>query len=134
MLAGACHCGNLSVTVETVRAIEDFDVRECDCTFCQRHRARYIVDPAGSLVVRVTDASALVRYRFALRTADFLICARCGVYVAAITDDRGIVNANALDDRLRAPTIASWDGETETARLERRRSRWMPAAISYGAP
>jgi hypothetical protein len=131
MHAGGCHCGILSVRFETTRAIDDFEVRECDCSFCQRHRARYLLDPDGSFVVRVADPNALVRYRFALRTADFLICARCGVYVGAISGDRGIVNANALDDRdrLRGSARVGFDGETEASRLERRRSRWMPARV-----
>jgi len=71
-----------------------------------------------------------------LRTADYLICADCGVYVAAITGDdaRAIVIINALDDQKafsREPVPVDFDEESREQREARRRLRWMPVEISF---
>jgi len=73
----------------------------------------------------------LIRYQFSLRTADFLLCRACGVYLGAITVDGrfGIINTNALVDRpAQLPPVAtvSYDGESSTGRLDRRAERWTP--------
>jgi hypothetical protein len=135
-MTGSCHCGNLRVELETKRAPADFPVRACQCTFCRRHGALSISDPQGRLTFRVADEQALVRYRFGLKTADFLICARCGVYTGAmfVEGDRAwaVVNLNVLDDRAAfgAPEPFSYEGEVAEDRQTRRRARWTPAVIS----
>ena len=47
--AGSCHCGNLELVFETPRAPEDLVVRSCSCSFCRRHGARCVSDPAGAV-------------------------------------------------------------------------------------
>jgi hypothetical protein len=85
----------------------------------------------------VRDVAPRTRYGFGLKTADFLICARCGIFVGTMVEDtRGawaIVNANTLDEvaQLTQPaTKMSYDGETEAQRMARRRERWTPAQRS----
>lgn len=75
-------------------------------------------------------------YRFGSRTADYLICRRCGVYVGAICETaaglRAVVNVNCLMDRAHFTQEASapdYDGETSEARLARRAANWMPALV-----
>jgi hypothetical protein len=137
LVTGSCHCGNVRVELQTARSPADFQVRACQCSFCTRHGVRSISDPNGHLVIHVADESDLLRYRFGLRTADFLICTRCGVYIGAmfVDGDRGlaVLNANVLDERAAfgAPEPFSYDGETAESRQARRRSRWMPATISF---
>jgi hypothetical protein len=83
------------------------------------------------------DDWALVEpYRFGSRTADYLVCRRCGVYVVAVCETpagtRAVVNTNALTERAaftRAPSAMDYDGETVAARLARRAVNWMPARI-----
>jgi len=79
------------------------------------------------------DPTALQRYRFALMTADFLICKQCGVYLGAVVDTQdgrfGIINTHAL--RSAPPDIAdvgaiSYDGEDAAGRISRREERWTP--------
>ncbi|RVC19273.1 hypothetical protein EN893_36760 [Mesorhizobium sp. M7A.F.Ca.CA.004.04.2.1] len=78
------------------------------------------------------------RYQFGLRTADYLICRRCGVYVAAIARDddaRAIVIINALDDRERfnqEPVRVDFDTENRAQRQARRRTHWTPVEMSFG--
>jgi hypothetical protein len=62
-----------------------------------------MTDPAGKIEVTLRAPAEVSRYRFALRTADFLVCRTCGVYVAAVCTVDGAacasLNANVLDHR-----------------------------------
>ena len=83
--------------------------------------------------IRVKDEGLLARYQWNLRTAEFLVCARCGCYVAALTSpDRslGTVNVNVLDEAGRfdrPPQPVDYDAETPEERRRRREAGWTPA-------
>lgn len=131
---GGCHCGNLRYALETRLALEQLPLRACQCSFCRLHGARSTSDPAGRIRFEVRDAGKLTRYRFGLKTADFLICTGCGVYVGALMRESGlswaIINANTLDDVGKLTQDAAkmdYDGEDAGRRLARRRQRWSPA-------
>lgn len=130
--SGGCHCGALSLTFETAVAPAKLERRACQCSFCRAHGVVSVSDPDGALRIDA-KADALVRYRFGLKTADFLICARCGVYVVSVFGDGedlwGVVNANALHERTSftaAIKAVDYDGETPVSRGERRKHRWTP--------
>jgi hypothetical protein len=128
---GQCHCGALTVRFQTGIAPSAWPIRACQCSFCRGHGALSTSDPNGKIAFTVTDARWLQRYRFGLETADFLICARCGVYVGARFDSDkghyGIVNVRVMPS-------ASWpvaqpmdyEGEALEARSSRREARWTP--------
>jgi hypothetical protein len=132
ILRGGCHCGALTVELETARAPELLPLRECQCRFCRRHGARTTVDPEGRVRI-VAARGALVRYRFGLGTADFLVCARCGIYVAGVIDDAfATVNTRVLDDAARftqPPRAVDYSGESADERRARRRASWTPATV-----
>ncbi|MGZ3427350.1 MAG: GFA family protein [Polyangia bacterium] len=132
ILRGSCHCGALRVEHETALPLDEIQLRECQCSFCRRHGAINTSDPNGRMRV-VAERGALVRYRFGLRTADFLVCARCGVYVGCVLDDAfGSVNTRVLEDgaRLTQPTgPCDWSQEDTDGRIARRRARWTPATV-----
>src|SRR5207248_2078792 len=137
---GGCHCGNLAFVLEASAPLEALGLRADRCSFCRAHGARNTSDPNGTMSISVRDAGALVRYRFGLRTADFLICARCGVYVGALMEDGGerwfTVNVNAFcppprDDFPIAPV--DYDAEDVAARIARRKQRWTPV-IAFENP
>ncbi len=91
-------------------------------------------DPEGAFEASADDWSLVEHYRFGTRTCDFLICRRCGVFIAAVTDDgaQAVVNVNCLDDRGRftmVPTLHDFDGETVDTRSSRRAGNWMPATM-----
>ena len=100
--------------------------------------ARRLVDIGPTRGSRVLDPRApatAARYRFGGRTADFLLCRHCGVYVGAqmIAGDRafGIINVHALREPPpgRPPAVAmSYDGESASERQQRRMQRWTPVA------
>jgi hypothetical protein len=116
------------------RAPETLSVRECQCTFCRKQGARNTSDPNGHTRI-VAERGALIRYRFALGTADFLICARCGVYVGCSLDDQFFsINTRALDDadaaRLTSPPQPmDFGAEDAAGRIDRRRQKWTPATV-----
>jgi hypothetical protein len=96
-----------------------------------------IADPKGNIQVSADDWSLVESYRFGTRTCDFLICRRCGVFIAAVTEASdgalAVVNVNCLDDRgsfTSTPILHDFDGETPETRSSRRTARWMPATIS----
>jgi hypothetical protein len=100
-LNGGCHCGKLRVTANLTEAPGAYRPRECDCDFCRKHAAAYVSDPHGSLLVRISDESAVTRYRQGSGLAQMLLCSNCGVLVAAVYQDErelyGVVNARILD-------------------------------------
>jgi hypothetical protein len=132
--SGSCHCRNLALTLETDKAPDQLNVRTDTCSFCQKHHALYVSDPDGSVHIAVREASLVERYRFGTKTADFLLCKTCGVFVAAYTPEPAlaVVNVNVLDARdsfLANPVqVANLDGESLDQRVARRRAKWTPVA------
>ena len=134
--SGGCHCGNIRLSFSTALDPAGLEIRACQCSFCTRHGSRAAADPNGRLVISVENKERLRAYRFGLRTADYLVCGECGVYVAAIAGDgddaTAVVIVNALDERerfSREPVPVRYDAETREQRLARRRSAWMPVEI-----
>ena len=139
--AGRCHCGNLEVAFATRRAPEVLVVRSCMCSFCRRHGARCVSDPAGTVDIRVHDPALLIRYGFGLRTAEFLVCGGCGAYLGAMMTEGGsavaTINVNSFDpphpfEREGVPM--HYDDETEPARRARRAAGWTPVVAFEATP
>ena len=131
--SGRCHCGNLQIVFETVFTSANLPLRACQCAFCRAHGAVTAADPSGKLAVHVLDPRMLTRYRFGSGITDFLICTRCGVYVAATLEVDGVLygtlNVNVLAQRTRltaVPRPMDYGLETAAARVSRRRQRWTP--------
>jgi hypothetical protein len=130
--AGACHCRNLEVRLESDKTPPELGVRTDSCSFCRKHHGVYTSDPSGELHIGFRDESLVQRYRFGTKTADFLICRVCGVFVAACMAEPAlaVLNVNVLDARdafLERPIqVADLDNETLEQRLARRRARWTP--------
>jgi len=130
---GGCHCGNLGIVFDASAPLETLGLRADQCSFCRAHGARNTSDPNGAMSISVREPRALIRYRFGLRTADFLICARCGVYIGALMEDAGrswfTVNVNAFRPPPREDfpiASADYEGEDVPARIARRKQRWTP--------
>jgi hypothetical protein len=133
---GGCHCGNLRVRLRLSMPPAESELRACACTFCRAHAARTIADPSGLAEITARDWSRVEPYRFGTRTADYLICSTCGVYIGAVCETasglRAVININSLDDSAlfkQTPVVHDYDGESPEARLVRRASRWMPAIV-----
>ena len=81
----------------------------------------------------IRDVDLLERYRFGLKTADFLLCKRCGVYVGAQIETFhgafGIINTLTMmpvPDGLPVPALTDYSSESSNDRVERREKRWTP--------
>jgi hypothetical protein len=135
LFEGGCHCGNLTYVFEASAGLDVLGLRADMCSFCRAHGARNTSDPNGTMRIAVRDAAKLKRYRFGLKTADFLICADCGVYIGALLEDGGkawfTVNANSFHARpaLDFPLVPhDFDAEDVPTRIARRKARWTPVA------
>lgn len=134
---GGCHCGNLQVHVRLTKPPAENVPRSCTCSFCRAHATRTVSDPDGYMVVQAADRSLMERYRFGSRTADYLLCRRCGVYVGATCETsvglRAVVNTLCLHDRVAFSQEAvrvDHEGEALDARLARRAANWTPAVLN----
>jgi hypothetical protein len=134
-LEGACHCGAVRAVFETALNAADIDVRADQCSFCRRHGAKTVSDPAGRLTLSFAEA-AIERYRFGTRMSDFIVCRSCGAYVAATIEGFGVLNVVGADIRPLADRLArpvDYEDESGEVRLERRRQRWTPLTLEIAA-
>ena len=128
-----CHCGAIGYTFHTNLAPPAWTLRACQCSFCRAHATLTASDPSGAIAFHEHEIGTLERYRFGLRTADFLLCRRCGVYIGAeIETPRGrygIVNLRAiqpLPSGLKEPAAVNDDAEDTGQRVARREQLWTP--------
>ena len=131
-LQGACHCGAIGVTLEVEEGTA-LSPRHCGCSFCRKHGSLYVSAPSARLTIALAEPGRVSRYAFGHETATFLVCARCGVMAAAVSEieDRlhSVLNANMLSpplaiDQATVP-VADYEAEDVPGRLERRRRRWI---------
>ena len=133
---GRCHCGAIAFSFRTAQTPDRWTLRACQCRFCRSHGACTTSDPQGSVVFHIANPAKLHRYRFASRTADFVVCRSCGTYVAAVvTSPRGqfaTLNVNAIAgiDALPEANPVSYEGESAEQKRERRERRWTPVHCS----
>ncbi len=130
---GGCHCGALKIVYRTEVDPADWPLRHDGCSFCRRHGVVATSDPAGEVEFEYEDDAEIRRYRFAQRSAEFLICGECGVFVAALTETgagpRAVINARVLDAvslNFSAVIDARFDEETPMQRAARRSRNWTP--------
>ena len=130
---GGCHCGAIGFHFQTKINPSDWSIRACQCHFCRLHDALSTSDSDGNLEFTAARPELLQRYRFALQTADFLLCRNCGVYIGAVIETAeghfGIVNTHALTEQpasLAATEPVSYDSEDTDGRISRRAERWAP--------
>jgi hypothetical protein len=130
---GRCHCGALGFEFDSAIAPQQLGLRRCGCSFCRKHGARTTSDPAGAVRFVLARPAALRRYRFATRSADFLLCAECGTYLAAIIEHPGhawaTLNANCFEldaPLLQEAPLVHYEAETPGQRHARRMAKWTP--------
>ena len=132
MIEGSCHCRNIRFTLAWDPDPAEIPARACDCSFCTKHGGLWTSNPRGVLRVTVREPASVTRYRFGTETAEFHVCARCGVAPVVTSEIEGrlhaVVSVHAFDnvDRSRireAP--ASFEGEAIGDRLARRQRHWI---------
>ncbi len=130
--AGRCHCGNIRFEFDSSVPRSELPVRVCGCAFCIRHGARYTSDPGGAVRVEIDDGELVQRYAFGHRTAEFILCRRCGCVPLATSVIDGktyaIININVTNEPeafSRPPAAFDYDDETVEERLTRRKEKWI---------
>jgi hypothetical protein len=132
LIRGGCHCANIGFSLTWEPDPAEIPARACTCSFCVKHGGVWTSNPSGRLEVVIRDRSLATRYAFDTRTAEFHICARCGVVpvVTSLIDGRlyAVVSVNAfegVDPVLLRRSPASFDGEGTDDRLARRKRNWI---------
>jgi len=125
-LHGSCHCGQLSIAFSTTLDTAGLTPRACDCSFCRKHGAAYISDPAGKLSIHARGG-ALRHYQQGSNNADFLVCGSCGVLVAVVFEHLsrlyGAANAGCLDGRI--PLADAVPSSPQMLSADDKISRWI---------
>ncbi|HET9865373.1 MAG TPA: hypothetical protein VFP37_18185 [Steroidobacteraceae bacterium] len=134
-IPGSCHCGNIGFSLAWPDEAQ-IPARSCGCTFCTKHGGVWTSNPRATLRARLAEPGSVARYEFGTATAQFLVCARCGVapLVTSRIDGKlyAVVNVNTFDDfdrsRLRVQP-ADFEGEDLASRLDRRRRNWIADVV-----
>lgn len=137
---GRCHCGAIGFTLATARRPSEWVVRSCQCGFCRSHGARTTSDPQANVRFNIADPSRLLRYRFATRSLEFLVCSGCGGYLGAVhRSERGAwatLNVNVMQPPPVVPAALPFvpdevpDNASAPEKLAQKRTgreaRWTP--------
>jgi hypothetical protein len=131
-ISGSCHCGNITFRLDWRPEPTEIPARACGCSFCAKHGGLWTSSPTGSLRITVRQPELVSKYSFGTRTADFHVCSSCGVVpvVTSRIDGRmyAVVSVNAFQDvdpALVRRAAATYDGESESTRLARRKLNWI---------
>jgi hypothetical protein len=137
LIHGKCHCGNIAFSLTWEPDPVEIPARACACSFCTKHGGVWTSNPDGTLAVTIKDSGLVSRYSFGTGTAEFHICARCGIVplVTSRIDGRvyAVVSVNAfedVDESLLRRMPASFEGEEIESRLARRKRNWI-AQVDY---
>lgn len=141
LIAGKCHCGNMSFSLTWEPDPSRIPARACACSFCKKHGAVWTSNPRGALRILEQDPALVSRYAFGTRKAAFHICARCGIVpvVTSLIDGvlRAVVNVNSfegVDSSLIHRESTNFDDEHEEARLARWKRNWISnVELTHGA-
>lgn len=141
LITGSCHCGNIAFTLDWTPEPAEIPARACTCSFCSKRGGVWTSCPTGAVEIRVRDPALLSRYVFGTRTAEFLVCSKCGVVpaVTSLIEDHlyAVVSVNAFDNvdaAMIRRSAASFEGESEELRLARRTRNWISrVTVSYGS-
>src|SRR5438309_1688361 len=101
LISGGCHCGNIRLELDWPDDVAEIPARACGCSFCRKHGGVWTAHPRAGLSVAVGDRALVSAYSFETRTAEFQVCARCGVVPLATSEIDAllyaVVNLNALE-------------------------------------
>jgi hypothetical protein len=133
-ISGSCHCGNITFQLDWRPEPTEIPARACSCSFCAKHGGLWTSCPTGSLRITVRQPQLVSKYSFGTRTADFHVCSSCGVVPVVTSRIEGrlyaVVSVNAFQDvdpALVRRAAATYDGESESTRLARRKLNWIAA-------
>ncbi|MGH1370629.1 MAG: GFA family protein [Cellvibrionaceae bacterium] len=107
---GSCHCGAVAFTV---RAPENVEVEDCNCSICSKSGFLHLIVPKIHFELTAGEDS-LSSYRFNTGVAEHYFCKVCGVkpfYVPRSNPDGMDINLRCLDRRPNKVKIVAFDGQ-----------------------
>jgi hypothetical protein len=132
LIRGQCHCGNISFGLQWDPDPTEIPARACTCSFCVKHGGVWTSYAPGTLRIQIAKPERVSKYCFGTKTADFHVCADCGVapVVTCLVEERlfAVVNVNALegiDRNLLRHTSTAFEEEDPSTRLTRRTRNWI---------
>ena len=132
LISGKCHCGNVAFTLDWQPEPTEIPARACTCSFCTRHGGVWTACHGGSLRIKVRDRERVSAYEFDTKTAQFHVCAACGVVpvVTSLIDGHlyAVVNVNTFEDvppQMLRHAPVTFENEAEGERLARRQRNWI---------
>lgn len=132
LISGACHCGNISFTLDWQPEQKEIAARACSCSFCTKHGGVWTSCSTGSVTVRIKDSARTSTYAFGTKTAEFHVCSTCGVVPVVTSRIDGhlyaVVSVNAfenVDSSLLRRGSVSFESEGQGDRLARRQRNWI---------
>jgi hypothetical protein len=129
---GSCFCNNISFVMELTQPLNQYNPRECDCDFCQKHGSAAISDKDGTLDITIKDLQLLSKFRQGSNLAEFLICKICGVFVAVCYDDYGkiygAINSRTVTNKKEfgSNTLVSPEKLSNDEKIQRWKMLWFP--------
>jgi hypothetical protein len=137
LISGNCHCGNISFALTWEPEPAVIAARACSCSFCVKHGGVWTSCPTGALRMTVRNPALVSKYTFGTKTAEFHVCAACGVVpvVTSNIDSRlyAVVNVNTfsnVEPSFIERKSATFAEENEETRLARRKRNWI-ANVEY---
>jgi len=127
--SSSCQCGKVQVHLTLPSSIENYEPRECDCDFCQRHRITYISDPGGSLSIK--SDNRLKQSKQGSEQAVFWQCLSCNNLIAVTNslngELKGAVNGQLFASKYKLGTsvIVSPKFLSSTEKRARWNSAWL---------
>jgi|TARA_Y100001954_G_C15633708_1_gene514041 hypothetical protein len=129
-----CLCGNVKISLSLPNSIEGYELRACDCEFCQSNRITYISDRGGSLLV--ASRAPLIQIKQGSEQATFWQCPSCKdvVAVTAMLNNglKGAVNAQLFSRHLDlgVPVVVSPKFLSPKEKRIRWDSSWLRASFN----
>jgi hypothetical protein len=107
---GSCHCG---VVQFSVRAPDEVEVEDCNCSICQKSGYLHLIVPLSRFEITQGE-DHLSCYTFNSGVAKHYFCNTCGVkpfYIPRSNPDGMDVNVRCLDQKPSKLTIVEFDGQ-----------------------
>lgn len=138
VIAGQCHCGNLSSQLQMPEGLCSLTLYGCSCHYCRLHSCVWLGEPARQLSLSAEAADQCGWYATGQLAPHYLFCRHCAVVVATVSHFGdgwyGIVNAQTLLLPALPQDYLPFRPEslTDEQRLALRRRRWVGQVLFAG--
>ena len=130
LISGRCHCGKIFFALDWRPEPSEIAARACTCSFCAKREAWRCLDLVPDRIAHGDRQGSHARIKIRVRHQDCRVSRVHRVWRGARIDGclYAVVSVNAFENvepalLRRAP--ATFEGESEQARLSRRKRNWI---------